>query len=117
MRSVISEIQNEDPSYDPLALALSRARVSREEFQVAWSTVLWDGVYGPSGLDPGAPGVTASLEVLRAVRDAIDDYYELVYLGDDETGEPIERLELRCEAAVIARELFSPVIEIWGANF
>ncbi len=120
MSSLIEQIQAEDPSYDPVALACREAGVEREMFAAALDRVYVDGYYGPvsgadwleqDGREPSS--VSEALAVLGRVSAAVDDYRETVY-GQDEDGEEVEWEETVAEASEIRGEVFGAVVEIYG---
>ena len=47
MHSVIERIQEDDPSYDPVALACRASRADRRTFSRALARVVFCGYYGP----------------------------------------------------------------------
>ena len=99
----------------------SRALTLTDYVNAAWSRVSNDGYHGPlrdsdwAEQDGRRPyDVATSLAVLEVASDAIDDYREFVYDGEDENGEPIEHEETTASAADIRRALFSDVVRIYG---
>ncbi len=97
MKSLIAQIQAEDPSYDPVTLACEKGGVDAQVFAAALDRVYIDGYYGPvssadwqeeDGREPSS--VPGALAVLERVSAAIDGYREPFY-GEDEDGEEVER--------------------------
>jgi hypothetical protein len=92
-KNVIQRIQDEDPSYDPLAIALKKTPfVSRKLFDAAADRIYFDGYYGPvssaeweeqDGRKPYT--VSKALIIVAKVLDNIEDYYEIEYCDEDET--------------------------------
>lgn len=120
MQSLIEQIQQEDPSFDPVALACEQSGVDREAFDAALDRVYSGGVYGPlspsdwqaqDGREPAT--VAEALTVLARVSDSIDDYRETFY-GEDEDGDEVEWQEITAHASDLRRELFSAFFEIYG---
>ncbi len=120
MNSLIQQIQGEDPSYDPVALACEQAGVGRELFAAALDRVFVDGFYGPvsasdwrhqDGREPSS--VADALAVLERVSGGVDDYRTTFY-AENEDGDEVEWLESVADAADIRREVFSAVLEIYG---
>ncbi len=120
MDTIIQQIQADDPSFDPVALACARADVAREVFAAALDRVFFGGFHGPvsasewrrqDGREPSS--VSGALAVLSRVSDAIDDYRETFY-GEDEDGDEVEWQETVAEASEISREVFAVVFEIYG---
>ncbi len=104
MLSLIEQIQGEDPSYDPVALACEASGVDRELFAAALDRVYVDGFHGPvsatdwreqDGREPSS--VSEALAVLERVSDAADDYRE-TFQGVDEDGDEVEWQEITAEA-------------------
>ena len=82
MKSVIEFIQEDDPSYDPLAMALKKANVSKELWKGACNRVYFDGYYGPvsdaeweeqDGREPYS--VKESIQVIARVLAQVTEYY------------------------------------------
>jgi len=126
VRSLINEIQGDDPSFDPVALACHASGVDRRTFGRALSRVVYDGYYGPVSPsdwqechEDGYPfevdvsRVSDALAILGRVSDAIDDYRE-TFFGEDDDGDEIQWQETAADAADIRREVFSAVFEIYG---
>ncbi len=120
MDTIIEQIQAEDPSFDPVALACEKAGVAREAFAAVLDRVYFGGVHGPvsaaewrqqDGREPYS--VSEALAVLGRVSDAIDDYRETFY-AEDEDGDEVEWQETVAEASDIRREVFAAVFEIYG---
>jgi len=116
MSTIIEQIQDEDPSFDPVALACHASGVDRDRFAAALDRVYIDGFYGPvsaadwqqqDGREPST--VSEALRVLSTVSDDIDDYRETFYGGDE-----VEWQEVTADASDIRREVFSAVLEIYG---
>ncbi len=120
MASLIEQIQGEDPSYDPVALACEQAGVDREAFTAALDRVVVDGFYGPvrpadwrqqDGREPSS--VSDALAVLERVSGHVEDYRATSF-GEDEDGDEVEWQETVAEASDIRREVFAVVFEIYG---
>ncbi len=120
MDTIIQQIQGDDPSFDPVALACAKAGVARKVFAAALDRVYFGGFHGPvsasewrqqDGREPSS--VPEALTVLGRVSGAIDDYRETFY-GEDEDGDEVEWQETVAEASEIRREVFAAVFEIYG---
>lgn len=86
MRSdILDEIQEWDPQYDPLEIALTKANVSKETWDAACDRVYFDGYYGPlkdtdwkeqDGRQPYS--VKEALKIIATVLDGVDSWYNEV---------------------------------------
>lgn len=130
--SIIAQIRNDDPSFDPLATALASAKVSREKFDAAFDRVVVDGNFGPispadwreqDGREPTT--VSEALAILGRVSDEIDDYRSefTAYCplgGFDTCTEDPENCgghtdyEIVATAEDIRRAVFGKVVNIYG---
>ena len=124
-RGIVSRIQDDDPSFNPLAPALARAGVSSDLYHAAFDRVYFDGFYGPisaadwveqDGRDPST--VTAALVILGRVSDEIEGYREIIVCSDpncdhDDDGDH-EWEEETASAEEIRRDVFRIIIEIYG---
>ena len=120
MDTIIQQIQADDPSFDPVALACEKASIDREAFAGALDRVYFGGFHGPvsasewrqkDGREPSS--VSGALDVLGRVSEEIDDYRETFY-AVDEDGDEVEWQETVAEASEIRREVFAAVFEIYG---
>ena len=130
--SIIENIRNDDPSFDPLATALVDAGVSREQFAAALDRVVIDGNFGPispadwreqDGREPAT--VAEALAVLGKVSDAVSDYRltSTEYCADPDEceGEDGQMClghdtdEVAADADDLRREIFAQVREIYGS--
>ena len=133
--SIIRKIQEEDPQYDPIPLALKNARVSRALFEFCENYIVFDGYFGPIGFkrmfeeaSPKMRGLTPAetkdlkrakdsrgycLDVIRRVADEFLDYKEYTIATDDD-GNEYEELECAVTAREIAEDRFHYVREIYG---
>lgn len=136
MRTLVQRLQESDPSYDPVELALAQiselpgfdeakrenpALTFRQYYDAARGRVVLDGNYGPFTSETWAEDgrrpydVETALAVLEAVSDCICDYREFVYVGTDpETDEPIDEEQTTATAEDIRRCVFRSVVEIYG---
>jgi len=121
MKSVIEQIRDDYPAYDPVEQACQDAGISRELFRAALSRVVLDGYYGPisdkdweeqDGREPYS--VKEALKILQKVSDEIEGYREYIHYGEDDDGEIIEIEEETVDANDIRRDIFSGVVEIYG---
>jgi len=111
MQGVIEYIQAElDTEYDPLALALSKAKISKKTWLAACDRVYFDGYYGPvndaewkeqDGRKPYS--VKAAMVTIAKVLDNVQDY------RDD--GDVI------ADAHEIRKELVPWYREIYGVGY
>lgn len=82
-KTIIQEIQDDDPSFDPLGLALKKTPfVSRKLWDAATDRVYFDGYYGPinpeewkeqDGRKPYS--VKEALKIIIRVLDNVERYY------------------------------------------
>lgn len=112
MNSVIEYIQNElNTEYNPLELALSKTKISKDTWNAACDRVYFDGYYGPispsdwqeqDGREPYS--VKEALQIIAFVLTEVDDYREE---GD-----------IIADASDIRKELVSPWFkEIYGYGY
>ena len=132
MTGLIARLQAEDPSFDPLALALAASGVSREQFVAAHDRVTADGYFGPindaewleqDGREPAS--VREALKVLSQVNDEVSDYWIEVMTecmdNEDRCEDDFENCpghlirEKWAESNDISKDLFREVIEIYGS--
>lgn len=84
MKNIIEQIQDDDPSYDPLKQALSKVPfVGMKQWVAACDRVYMDGYYGPlndeewkeqDGREPSNVG--DAIRLIAKVLDKVDDYGE-----------------------------------------
>ena len=135
-KGLVAQIQDDDPSYDPLTLACQEAKIERATFNAALDRVVFDGFYGPvstedwreqDGREPASIAEARHIvhEVAFAVQDYIQtqlemcedpgcgkwDWNEETQSGDESHEHEIEE---RVEADEIRRDLFRRVYEIYG---
>lgn len=92
-KNIIEIIQEDDPSYDPLALALSKTPfVGRKLWEAATDRIYFDGYYGPINADEWKEqdgrkpySVSEALKIVSKVLDNVEDYWEIQYCAGDET--------------------------------
>jgi len=131
--SLIREIQEDDPSYDPIPQALIRAKIPEPVFRFAEQFIFWDGHYGPFSTKDLLEEASIEerelteetfalcdsrdkcLAVLRAVAEEIDDYTEIAF-DIDEDGEEREYEECRTDSRDIVDDRFHYVREIYGSS-
>lgn len=87
---LIHAIQADDPSYDPLALALAKTPdISIDLFAAACDRVYFDGYYGP--IDPvewqeqdgrKPYSVLAARKIIAQVLANVEDYKDIEYCGE-----------------------------------
>lgn len=114
-KTIIDEIQDNDPSYDPLALALEKTPdVDKDLWKAATDRVYFDGYYGPLSpsdweeQDGRKPYTLAeALTIIAKVLENVERYY----LNDGEYEGYIDASEIK--AALIA-PWFS---EIYGQRY
>ena len=133
--SIICKINEEDPEYDPIPLALEKSGVSRALFEFCENYIIFDGYFGPIGFkrmfeesSPKSRGLTRQetkeiknakdprafcLSKLRSVADKFLDYKEYTLAVDDD-GNEYEELECTVTALEIAEDRFYYVREIYG---
>ena len=114
--TVIDEIQNEDPSYDPLTYALIEANISRKTWEAATDRVYFDGYYGPisasdweeqDGREPYT--VSEALKIISTVLDEVEDY---------KTDYDVHDWDYMVDASDIKAALVSPWFkEIYGYGY
>lgn len=81
MKNIIEQIQDDDPSYDPLKRALVLSKTDRDLWNAACSRVYSDGYYGPispaeweeqDGRKPYT--VKEAIEVIKTVLNQVEPY-------------------------------------------
>lgn len=83
MKNLIEQIQDEDPSFDPLGVALRRSHYSRAIYNAACDRIYIDGYYGPVSAtewkeqDGRKPYyVSSALQIVGKVLSEVEDYGE-----------------------------------------
>lgn len=80
-KSIIEQIQDEDPSYNPLTQALVKSGVNRDKWNQACNRIYVDGYYGPvsteewaetNGFDPIS--VSEARNLVAKVLDKVENY-------------------------------------------
>lgn len=81
--NVIAQIQEWDPSFDPINQARIKTGISEELLDAAKDRVYYDGYYGPITPDAWKEGdgrapfsVSEALEILGNVAENVDDYWD-----------------------------------------
>lgn len=127
----IEWIRDNDPEYDPIAIACQAAGIPRETAKAAADRVYCDGYYGPISADDwreqdGREPATVSdaLEILKRLADAIPDYkVEDLHMCGFSDDDPCENPETcgghpyevgSVDAAEIADAAWPFVREIYG---
>jgi hypothetical protein len=91
-KNIIGIIQENDPSYDPLALALTKSNIERDTWRAACSRVYYDGYYGPisnedwleqDGREPSS--VEEATNIIAHVLEKVESYYELEFCEEGTT--------------------------------
>lgn len=109
MKSIIEEIQEDDPSYDPLEEALSKTHgyVSRKLWHAACDRVYYDGYYGPISSDDWKEQdgrkpytVKEAIEILAKVLGYVEPYY------DDDRMVSVEASEIRAALVPFYKEIY-----------
>lgn len=125
MKGTVERIRDDDPSFDPVALACAAAAIPRPLFFAALNRVFYDGYYGPvqpeawiEAHDRGERAkavarVSEALSILARVSDEIDGYREICY-AVDEDGSEVEWTEEVVSAEEIRRDLLAAVYDIYG---
>jgi hypothetical protein len=136
-KGLVAQIQDDDPSYDPLALACQEAGIKPKVFDAALDRVIFDGFYGPvstedwreqDGREPAS--IAEARHIVHEVAFAVQDYKQthLEMCEDprcggwdwdeedpERSGESHEHeIEERVEADALRRDLFRHVYEIYG---
>jgi hypothetical protein len=126
MKSTVERIREEDPSFDPAALACEAAGIPRALYAAALNRVFYDGYYGPVSPEAWIEAhdeeehaeavgrIADALAILAKVSDEIEGYHEIVFAVDDD-GEEVEWTEETVSAAEIRRDLLAAVYDIYGA--
>lgn len=83
MKNIIEQIQEDDPSYDPLAIPLRRAHYSRRMFNAACDRIYSDGYYGPINPQEWAEQdgrkpyyVSSALKIVAKVLQEVESYID-----------------------------------------
>lgn len=125
MKSIIEEIQDDDPSFDPLALALAKTPfVGKKLWLAACDRVYFDGYYGPinpvewkeqDGRKPYS--VKEALEIIAKVLENVEDYRDTRYCGDPYFVVHDEEYGIECEGHLVtiaeANDIKAALVEPW----
>ena len=120
MKSIIEQIQEDDPNYAPFKQACEAAGIEYDLAKAALDRVVMDGFYGPLSnsdweeQDGRRPfSVSEGLEILAKVSEEVTGYNEL-FVDEDEEGHEVQWKEETFDSSTIKRDLFCRVIEIYG---
>lgn len=134
MKTLIEQIQEDDPSFDPLTAALNKTEdVDKKLWDAATDRVYIDGYYGPINPDEWKEQderepytVSGAILIMRKVLDNVEDYQELQYCGEPYFHNHDKEYGYEChghyvtaiEANDIKAALVSPWYkEIYGVRF
>jgi hypothetical protein len=115
MQTVIDQIREFHPSYNPIETARLAAGISEETLEAAVDRVYYDGYYGPirpdewkeqDGRQPYT--VTEALDIMRKVADEVEDYW------DNDDGEFGFDFNSRVDSYDIVKANWPFLIEIYG---
>lgn len=80
-KNIIEQIQEDDPSFDPLGFALHKSKFTKEQWNSATDRIYIDGYYGPinpseweeqDGRTPYSVG--EALSIVAKILDEVEDY-------------------------------------------
>ena len=116
MKSVVDQIRETNPSYDPLETAREKAGISVDTLKAAINRVYYDGYYGPispeswleqDGREPST--VSGALDILAKVAENVEDYW------DNEDGEFGFDFNNLVDSTDIVKSEWKFLIDIYGS--
>ncbi len=122
--SVLDDIREYDPEYEPVDDACRKAAIPRSLFAAALNRVFYDGYYGPvsaqawieaSDEEEHAEAVARTadaLGILERVSDEIEGYRETFFVEQD--GEEVEWTQESVSADDLRREVLAVVLDVYG---
>lgn len=129
----INAIQQDDPSYDPVAQALKKTPFINEKlFAAACDRVYFDGIYGPvsaedweeqDGRKPYT--VREAINIIARVLANVEDYVDIMYCGEPYFINHDEEYGIECKGheygRVLAEEIRAEIVywyrEIYGVGY
>ena len=114
-KTVIDQIRDNYPAYDPIKTAREKAGISAELLSAAVDRVYFDGYYGPiapkeweeqDGRKPYS--VSEALDIMRQVADEVEDYW------DNDDGEFGFDYNSRVDSTDIVKAAWPFLTEIYG---